>query len=59
MEKYRYSDEELAMLEKSPIPFAIYQFLNRKVVTIVVSQGLIDLMGLTGVDKKEVVRKKL
>ena len=54
MEKYRYSDEELKLLENSPIPFAIYQYVDDKLVTIVMSEGLLELLGYVGMDKKEV-----
>ncbi len=45
MEKYRYSDEELKLLENSPIPFAIYQRVDGKVVTVVMSEGFLELSG--------------
>ncbi len=54
MEKYRYSDEELKFLERSPIPFAVYQFVDKRVVTIALSEGFIELMGFKGTDKKEI-----
>ena len=54
MEKYIYSDEELAFMEKSPIPFAVYQFINKRVVTIVLSEGFIELFGYADMDKKDV-----
>ncbi|SFU57524.1 sensor domain-containing diguanylate cyclase [Butyrivibrio sp. M55] len=54
MEKYRYSDEELKLLESSPIPFAIYQCIDGKVVTIVMSEGFLELSGYEDVDKKEI-----
>ena len=54
MEKYRYSDEELNLLESSPIPFAIYQCIDGKVVTIVMSEGFLELSGYEDVEKKEI-----
>ena len=54
MEKYRYSDEELKLLENSPIPFAIYQAIDKKVVTIVLSEGFCELSEYSGMDKKEI-----
>ena len=54
MEKYRYSDEELKLLENSPIPFAIYQSVDKRVVTIVLSEGFFELSGYKGMDKKEI-----
>ncbi len=48
MEKYRYSDEEQNLLENSPIPFGIYQVVDNKVVTIVLSEGFFELSGYKG-----------
>ncbi len=46
MEKYRYDEKELHILEKSVVPFAIYQFVDKKVVTLVLSDGFCSLFGL-------------
>ncbi|MBQ6343340.1 MAG: EAL domain-containing protein [Anaerolineaceae bacterium] len=46
MEKYQYSSAEMALMEQSSIPFAIYQFINKRVVTLVLSQGFLNLFGL-------------
>ncbi|SFG21418.1 EAL domain-containing protein [Oribacterium sp. WCC10] len=54
MKKYRYSDEELAFLESSAVPFAVYQFINKRVVTIVLSKGFIELFGYRDMKKSEV-----
>jgi diguanylate cyclase (GGDEF)-like protein len=54
LEKYRYSEDEQAFLENSPIPFAIYQFINKRVVTIVLSKGFIELSGYTELAKEDV-----
>lgn len=53
MEKYRYSDGELKLLESSLVPFAIYQFIDKRVVTIVLSEGFSELFGYGDMDKKE------
>ncbi len=47
MEKYQYDKNELSFMEESCIPFAVYQFINKRVVTIVLSQGFMDLFGFT------------
>lgn len=39
MEKYVFNDVEFALLERSCIPFAIYQFIDMRVVALVVSEG--------------------
>ena len=51
MDKYRYSDDELSFMEKSSISFAVYQFINKRVVTIVLSRGFCELFGFE--DKAE------
>ncbi|MCR5778386.1 MAG: EAL domain-containing protein [Lachnospiraceae bacterium] len=54
MQKFRYSDGELEFMESSTIPFAVYQFINKRVYTIVLSDGFFELFGFKGHDKKEV-----
>ncbi len=54
MEKYRYSDEEIRFMEQSTIPFAIYQFINKKVVTLILSNGFLELFGFSGMTKEEI-----
>lgn len=46
MEKYQYSSAEMALMEQSSIPFAIYQFIDKRVVTLVLSQGFLNLFDL-------------
>ena len=43
MEKYHLTKEELQFYEKDEIPFAIYQFVNQKVVTLAISKGFCDM----------------
>ena len=45
MEKYRIDDHTLDLIEASPIPFAVYQFVNRRVVTLALSEGFCRLFG--------------
>lgn len=45
MDRYRYSEIEQAHMEKSMVPFAIYQFLNKRVVTVVLSAGFREIFG--------------
>ena len=45
MEKYRFNDTERKVLESSRIPLAVYQFINRKVTTLVLSDGFCELFG--------------
>ena len=48
MERYKYGDEEFAFMENSCVPFAVYQFINKRVVTIALSKGFCDLFGFGG-----------
>jgi diguanylate cyclase (GGDEF)-like protein len=43
MMRYEYSAEEKEFLERSKIPFAIYQMVDKRVVTLVVSEGFCRL----------------
>ncbi len=45
MERYQYSDEQRSLLECDPLPFAIYQFINKRVVTLILSDGFLELFG--------------
>ena len=45
MEKYQFTSTELELIERSPVPFAIYQFLDKCVVTLALTQGFCDLFG--------------
>ena len=44
-EKYRFDDRTQAIFEGMTIPFAIYQDLDKRVVTIALSQGFCDEFG--------------
>lgn len=45
MVRHRFSDAELSFIESSRIPFAIYQFIDKRVVTLALSAGFCDLLG--------------
>ncbi len=45
MERYHYSSEKRYLLEKNPLPFAIYQFINKRAVTLILSDGFCELFG--------------
>ena len=47
MERFRFTDMEIKMLESSGIPFAMYQFIDKRVVTLVLSRGFCDMFGYT------------
>ena len=43
MEQYTFSDKEQIMIEKMPVPMAVYQFVNGKVLTLAITEGYISL----------------
>lgn len=45
MGRYEYNPIEFSMMEKSLVPFAVYQYIDKRVVTIVLSEGFLDLFG--------------
>ncbi|MBQ6550925.1 MAG: EAL domain-containing protein [Lachnospiraceae bacterium] len=45
--KYEFDPRTQDILEHLTIPFAVYQFIDRRVVTIAVSQGFCDEFGFT------------
>ena len=46
MEKYKYDDKEFSFLENAELPFAVYQFLDNQVSTILLSKGFLDLFNI-------------
>ena len=51
MERYRFEESALRLMEASCIPFAVYQFVDRRVVTLALSQGFCDLFGFDDRDE--------
>ncbi|MBE5906160.1 MAG: EAL domain-containing protein [Lachnospiraceae bacterium] len=51
MEKYRYNEKELAFIEASCVPIAVYQFINERVVTIALSDGFCELMNFKNIEE--------
>ena len=45
MEKYRFTEQERALYEGLPQPFAVYQFLDKRVVTLLLSDSFCELFG--------------
>ena len=43
MERYEFNKESRELLESSVIPFAIYQFIDKRVVALIISDGFIKL----------------
>ncbi len=45
MEKYRFTESDRILLERSPVPMAVYQFVDREVHTLVLSDGFCEIYG--------------
>ena len=43
MKKYQYDKEELSLLERACVPLAIYQYIDKRIVTLAISDGFLDL----------------
>ena len=43
MEKFEYDKEELSLLERACVPLAIYQYVDKQIVTLAISDGFLDL----------------
>ena len=44
MEKYRFTSEQQALMESMPAPFAVFQLVDKRIVTIVLSDGFCELL---------------
>ena len=45
MKRYTFSEEEFRHIAKSTFEFAVYQFVDQRVVTIALTQGFLDVFG--------------
>ena len=45
MKPYQYSKQERENLERLKVPFAVYQFVEKRVVTLILSDGFCELFG--------------
>ena len=45
MEKYTFTDEQRAVIEGMQLPFAVYQFINKRVVALALSDGFCEMFG--------------
>ena len=45
MEKYKYDNTTFKILESTSVPYAVYQYLDKRLVTILLSQGFLDFYG--------------
>ena len=53
MERYKYDKADFSLMERSAMPFAVYQLVNKRVTTLILSQGFLDLFGYT--DREQAV----
>ncbi|MCR5788371.1 MAG: diguanylate cyclase [Lachnospiraceae bacterium] len=44
-EKYEFSSEERTVYERLKVPFAVYQFVDGQVVTLILSDGFCEMLG--------------
>ena len=47
MGKYQFRQEELALIENCCVPYAVYQFVDQRVVTLALSAGFMELFDFT------------
>ena len=45
MDRYQFPPQVFAQMEASPVPFAVYQFIDKRVVTLVLSEGFCRMFG--------------
>lgn len=50
MEKYQFDSAAKAALEKLRVPLAVYQFIDKRVVTILLSDGFCEMFGFDNKD---------
>ena len=51
MKKYQISEPEKQAIQDSPVPIAVYQYVDGQVVTLALSEGFLELFGLKDFDK--------
>ncbi|MBR1561420.1 MAG: EAL domain-containing protein [Clostridia bacterium] len=54
MKRFQYEPYERALIEASPIPFVVYQYVDSRVALIAMSQGFVDLFDIG--DRAETMR---
>ena len=45
MKRYRFPEREQTVLENMQMPFAIFQLVDKRIVSLVVSSGFCELLG--------------
>ena len=51
MKRFQYSQAEKEIMESSVIPFAVYQFIDQRVVTVLLTKGFMDFFGIEDKDE--------
>ncbi len=51
MERYKFSEQERKLIERSSIPFSIYQFIDKRVVTVAMSDGHREIIGTDTIEE--------
>ncbi|MCR5724646.1 MAG: EAL domain-containing protein [Treponema sp.] len=51
MKKYTYAPQEYNLITNSVLPFAVYQFINKRVVTIAISKGFCTQFGFSSIEE--------
>ncbi len=51
MGRYHFGKRELEFIEESPVPLAVYQFIDKRVVTIAISKGAVKEFGLESLEE--------
>ena len=46
MEKYRFTDDQQALMEHMTIPFAVFQLVDKRIVPVALSDGFCELLGI-------------
>lgn len=60
MEKYKYDPIELSLMERSFVPLAVYQYIDKQIVTLAISDGFLDLFEITDREHAiKIIRKDL
>ena len=51
MDCYRFSEAERAVLERTPAPLAVYQYIDKRVIPLVLSEGFRRLFAYGNLDE--------
>ena len=50
MEKYQFDSSTKSVLDKLRVPLGVYQFIDKRIVTVLLSDGFCDLFGFDNKD---------